>query len=617
MNPGMESRKIASRLVGPVRAWAGMVLAVALVLGIAPATRAGEPEYMLLTLEPGKALEIKGYWDTTGVFIATDLEPLPQPRRPKLRGELQAVDRKARTITVYGRTIHISDNTLFIADGDDEVTLESLKPGQRIEVSCKVKNDTLWMARKIRANGVKRSDKIKGTITAASVDGNPPDTIQIYQIRIILDRRTDVDEPSSHRSRMESEVLGDLSRPSPHGLPWGKVLNEHVHAAAEYRQEIESQDEYDLSPTFNADERTTQMDVRVRMLGYWAKHLRAEAQFRFRRRYVLAADRGTAPRELQAQVIRLNLLVKDFLTQGLAVQMGRQDFDEPREWLFDEYLDAVRVHYYAPEGWLFQAAFIYGGLSPVTPKYDTWTDLFALASWYPDPDNAITAWWLKRSDADVVRNREPVWWGLRYRGELKRRLHPWLELAVMRGQDKGRSLRAWALDVGATFIARDLRFRPAATLAYAHGSGDRARGDGVDNRFRQTGYQDNVDRFGGIASFSYYGTILDPELSNISLWTVGLGVRPTPRSSVDLVYHKYAQDHPDDAVKGSDLIDPPARPNGFSTNLGWALDLIVGLPRLWERIDLTFILAWFNPGEAFTPWQENALLARLNTRFRF
>jgi hypothetical protein len=38
------------------------------------------------------------------------------------------------------------------------------------------------------------------------------------------------------------------------------------------------------------------------------------------------------------------------------------------------------------------------------------------------------------------------------------------------------------------------------------------------------------------------GERLDPELSNLLIFTGGIGIRPTRRSSIDLVYHHYLQD---------------------------------------------------------------------------
>ena len=90
-----------------------------------------------------------------------------------------------------------------------------------------------------------------------------------------------------------------------------------------------------------------------------------------------------------------------------------------------------------------------------------------------------------------------------------------------------------------------LGFADNQTFGVAFGSGDNNRRDGVDRNYRQSGLQDNNARFAGVTSFKFYGETVEPELSNLLIGTAAIGVRPTPRSSVDLVYHYYAQHRAD------------------------------------------------------------------------
>ena len=113
-------------------------------------------------------------------------------------------------------------------------------------------------------------------------------------------------------------------------------------------------------------------------------------------------------------------------------------------------------------------------------------------------------------------------------------LEYWLDAAYVRGRDSSTDIRAFGADMGATYTF-DAPLTPYVTLAYAFGSGDRSTTKGTDESFRQTGLQDNDAKFGGVASFRYYGEVLDLELSNISIYTAGIGFRPTKMSSIDLV----------------------------------------------------------------------------------
>ncbi len=83
------------------------------------------------------------------------------------------------------------------------------------------------------------------------------------------------------------------------------------------------------------------------------------------------------------------------------------------------------------------------------------------------------------------------------------------------------------------FYEFDHKLKPSVTLGYALGSGDDASTSDVDESFRQTGLQDNSAKFNGVTRLKYYGEVLNPELSNLSVLTAGVGIRPSPRSSID------------------------------------------------------------------------------------
>ena len=85
--------------------------------------------------------------------------------------------------------------------------------------------------------------------------------------------------------------------------------------------------------------------------------------------------------------------------------------------------------------------------------------------------------------------------------------------------------------------------------------------------------------------------------------------------SLDFVYHSYRQEFPDDDIKGSDLFDPPARPNGSSDEVGNGFDIIASFPVLLKIVEPTLIFSRFNPGVAFEPYQEAATFLKLNINF--
>jgi PAS domain S-box-containing protein len=131
------------------------------------------------------SLEVEGFWDPSGAFFATNVEVLPGTRRPKLRGAIQSIDIEQGTMTLYGVPIHVVDETEFVDTRTEAPALSSLRPGARVEVSCRTESGK-WIARRVRTRGVKPNDKLKGTATGFELDGEAPETIEIDGIVISL-----------------------------------------------------------------------------------------------------------------------------------------------------------------------------------------------------------------------------------------------------------------------------------------------------------------------------------------------------------------------------------------------------------------------------------------------
>ena len=188
----------------------------------------------------------------------------------------------------------------------------------------------------------------------------------------------------------------------------------------------------------------------------------------------------------------------------------------------------------------------------------------------------------------------------------------WAELAVVRGEE-GVDREGQAFDIGTSWAPQDGALEGLSlTLGYALGSGDDDLSDGDDRSFRQTGLHDNNGKFNGVTSFRYYGELFDPELSNLGILIVGLGLRPGPRSSIDLVYHHYQQQVAVDTLLNTEL---RRRPNGSDTDLGWGLDLVYG-NRSWGNWSLELIGSYFEPGDAFDD-ADPAWGAKFQLRRRF
>ena len=82
----------------------------------------------------------------------------------------------------------------------------------------------------------------------------------------------------------------------------------------------------------------------------------------------------------------------------------------------------------------------------------------------------------------------------------------------------------WGVDLGLE-VPLPVYQEPVLILGYAFGSGDENSADNDNDAFRQTGLDGNTSKFGVSSGSMYnYGSVLRPDLSNIHITTLGLGV---------------------------------------------------------------------------------------------
>lgn len=300
--------------------------------------------------------------------------------------------------------------------------------------------------------------------------------------------------------------------------------------------------------------------------------------------------------------------------EDVEIQVGRQRFRDRRDWLYDERLDALRF-IYDDHRLTVEAAVARRGLAPIDllhPKRRDKTDNFILRAEYElTGDWDIAAYALVQNDR-TADDESPTFFGVQSSGKLVGALGHWLELSLQRGHDNDRKLRGNAVDAGLIYgFAAPLK--PAVYVGFARGSGGKE--GRIDRNFRQTGLQDNEDRITGLANVRYYGELLDPTLSNLAIYTVGAGFRPTDASSLEVVWHKYRQVRlSEDKIRGSPM---EVQPDGDNRELGHEID-VIGALRLGEGLGLEAKLGYFSPGKAFdNDTNDNAFFVKTRLVYRF
>ncbi|NOT13765.1 MAG: alginate export family protein [Methylococcaceae bacterium] len=301
-----------------------------------------------------------------------------------------------------------------------------------------------------------------------------------------------------------------------------------------------------------------------------------------------------------------------------SLYVGRQRFKDPRRWLFGENLDAAKLAYQNDKFSMeFSASrknkfeFDFLNKDPL----DSGAKFINYYSYLKYEVNKKTdiGFFVLYQDDQSITDQHPIQFGIQSEGEIIKHLDYWVQGALVRGTDKFKKIRGEAIDVGFTYQF-DTRLKPSITLGYAYGSGDKNSNDDVDTAFRQSGFQDNEDKFNGVTRLQYYGEILNPRLSNLMIFTSGIGIRPSQRSSVDVVYHYISQVYASDRISGDDL---NTNPTGLNSDIGSELDLVAGYQEI-KNINTKFVLGYFWPGRAFPETaSDGAFLAKLQARYSF
>jgi hypothetical protein len=315
--------------------------------------------------------------------------------------------------------------------------------------------------------------------------------------------------------------------------------------------------------------------------------------------------------------------------RNLTLQLGRQNFEEPRRWWWDDDLDAVRVRY-RESPWVFELG-IGRELLPqsllensVEPENAGVLRVLARTEWHYSENHRLALFFLHQNDSSptqspgalVKEKREDssdakLWWGgIRAMGKVPAAgygdVSYWADAAIVRGnekllelEDEGHRLKrvvsrqaqrvgGWAIDLGGRW-ASELPGRPMFTLGYALGSGDKNPERGADRAFRQTGLQSNDEEF------RTYGELLRPELSNLSVPVLAVQFPIFSESHVEFAYRRSRQHHAAPFLRDARI---EADPNGISKSIGQEWMIYSGIKE-WENLEIELVGAAFRAGHAY------------------
>jgi alginate production protein len=558
----------------------------------------------IAALRVGHWIEVRGALAPGGGFVGEEVELLQPQDDSVLIGTVPPEATDPRRFRLLGVAVVT----------DEETRWRGVEPGQlagvRVKIEGRLRGDGSLAASAVSARGAGR-DRIGGRIDELRAEG-PVVFARLVGVEVRLpssfehEERLDAiaEQPapaSQYRAapRDEEDQFGD-----------GVALGPTLRLTGQLEANGETEREVDLDSTEEAEREVAALRARLRL--DWESpggRLSAALEARGAQEWTFAdaGDTSHGDASLGEAYLAWELIAGG----ALELVAGRQDFDDEREWIYDENLDAVRL-FAEGERVRFELAAGTTLFDGSPREEETTTYLAYLAN--ADRKRRVAAWAMLR-DADLAVPEKTGHLGVRAGGRWLPGTESWLELALFRGERETAAgtvdLEGWGIDVGLT--AKPDWLEPFyLAVGYARGSGGEVTA-ARDETFRQTGLQDNNARFGGVTSFKYYGELFDPELANLRVLTAAVGVRFFEKSSLDLVWHAYEQDS-----ARRRLIDAgiDRRADGRHAELGWEADLVYGARELpW--LDVEIVAARFEPGAAFPADAPAASFGKLQVRIRF
>ena len=558
-------------------------------------------------LTVGRRIKVEGKRFEGKKLLADKVEMVEEDDDLEIEGIIADVNRVESRLQISSIFVSVPDSVTIVDTRREPVQWGDLTKGMRVKVKVKRGKDRGLVAKSIRyyPGATDRDLEIEAPIE--SID-TARSELTMLGISVKISSDTRYIDPFSDSS--SNQFLGDQSRgirrddDEPDRPPlrfWKIYVGGRVGLTHRTTQNLDLLDRRDDLNDTLVPEGRLELSLPI------GEHSEVYSKLSFSR----PVDLGEGfSNEFKFKVKELFFLWGHFLHRSLALQIGRQRLRDRREWTYDDRLDSLRLHLKTAKlRWEFAAA--KAVFRPTGSRDD---QLYLMGSvHYPFArDRYLRAYFIKRNDL-TRRDEDPVWFGISSRGHFShRRILYWGELSRMMGRRRQDLLRGYAFDVGGSYRF-PLPWRPTISGSYAYASGGENKQDRIDHNFRQTRLQDNTDRLGGIKRYNYYGLLVDPELFNLIIPTVDLGLRPSRRWSVNFIYHNYRQVVASRDVGDMNLIKPPS---GRDPRLGDELDAVLAF-RGKDYLDINLLIGVFLPGPAFGQSVSPAWLVRPAIQFHF
>lgn len=572
----------------------------------------------------GTRVEIDGRWD--GEYLeAVKLVREETDEYLEIKGFLDSIDEEAGSFILGPFTILIDSETDFDDSEYDEKSHElgELKPGWRLEIEGAFTADRVFLAKEIEVDTSPDMAKfglveLEGYVEAEEWDEDGIPLLTIHGIRCRIGPTTEI-PGEIFRKSAQRRIQWDDERPT------GSIryLDGRLSIGGRIKFTNETRTNHDLEENLPGDRVDHKWSASIEATWNEDRHRFLFAKGRWKSTDIVEEDElDFAPDQDLALEEAYYFQQGSHLGHPISFQIGRMDFDEGREWFYDTSLDGVRLEWEEGPYSIKTSWSTLLGAPPVELEFRQ--NRMLIGTWRPESRTHASIYIIDIvqdrpaidfSDPNALLNESPFFIGFQSHGrKMDGNLRWWVDGAYVDGISGYDKISAFGID---TTIARQfdsLPMQPYIFGGWAWGSGDSNPDDGTDENFRQTGYQDNNGRYFGVSSYRYLGVLMRPELSNLSVLTIGAGLRPTPDSSIDLILHSYNQVEASTEIRRSRI---RISPEGLHRELGTELDLVLGLTELWNNYDLDLEIGYFQPGSAFVTTADPAWFTSIQVEYNF
>ena len=572
----------------------------------------------------GTRVEVDGRWD--GEYLeAVKLVREETDEFLEIKGFLDSVDEQAGSFSLGPFTILIDSETDFDDSEDDEKSHElgELKPSWRLEIEGAFTADRVFLAKEIEVDTSPDRAKfglveLEGYVEAEERDEDGIPLLTIHGIRCRIGPTTEI-PGEIFRKSAQRRIQWDDERP----IGSIRYLDGRLSIGGRIKFTNDTRTNHDLEENLPGDRVDHKWSYSIEATWNEDRHRFLFAKGRWKSTNITEEDElEIAPDQDLALEEAYYFQQGTHLGHPISFQIGRMDFDEGREWFYDASLDGVRLQWEDGPYSIETSWSTLLGAPPIELEYRQ--NRMLIGTWRPESRTHASIYIIDIvqdrpaidfSDPNALLNESPFFIGFQSHGrKMDGNLRWWVDGAYVNGISGYEKISAFGID---TTIARQfdsLPMQPYIFGGWAWGSGDSDPDDGTDENFRQTGYQDNNGRYFGVSSYRYLGVLMRPELSNLSVLTIGAGLRPTRDSSIDLILHSYNQVEASQEIRRSRI---RISPEGLHRELGTELDLVLGLTEFGNNCDLDLEIGYFQPGSAFVTTADPAWFTSIQLEYNF